>query len=29
MKHDEKKRACALDMSMHYEAEAEQLRKRG
>jgi hypothetical protein len=28
MKYDEKKRAWALNMSMHYEAEAEQLRKR-
>jgi hypothetical protein len=28
MKHDEKKRAWALKMSMHYETEAEQLRKR-
>lgn len=29
MKHDVKKQAWALNMSMHYEAEAEQLRKRG
>lgn len=28
MRHDVKKRAWALKMSIHYEAEAEQLRKR-